>query len=176
MTKTANDKPKVGVSQCLLGDAVRYDGKSKPDDIVINELSQCFNLIPICPEVEAGFGIPRPAIQLTESSQKPNVLGRDDPSLDVSLQLHDYCRDKMAHLTELSGFIFKSGSPSCGLNSTPVYIDQIPIDLYSRGIFARAVVQTYPQLPVIEEIDFMPRENLDHFIAQVQQHHALQLS
>jgi len=162
-------KPKVGVSQCLLGDAVRYDGQSKPDATVIDELSQYFDLVPVCPEVEAGFGVPRPAVRLTENIKKPNVTGRDDPSIDVTAQLLDYCQNKIARLDGLCGFIFKSGSPSCGLNSTPVYIGDIPIELHSRGLFARAVTQAYPHLPVIEEIDFTPRKNLDIFIEQVTQ-------
>jgi len=147
-------KPKVGVSQCLLGDAVRYDGKSKPNSIVIEQRSLHFDYAAICPEVEAGFGVPRPAIQLTEDLSLPNVTGRDDPSLDVTLALHDYCKQKVSQLDSLSGFIFKSESPSCGLNSTPVYIGDMPISLNSRGICSRAVVKSLPTLPVGDTIDF----------------------
>ena len=160
-------KPKVGVSQCLLGDAVRYDGASKPNDTIINELSKLFELVPICPEVEAGLGVPRPAVQLTEDPSSPNVTGRDDPSLDITLQMHDYCKQKMGQLEGLSGFIFKSRSPSCGLNSTPVYIGNQPISLTSRGVFARAVTNNFPDLPVIEDEEFIPREYLDAFIEKV---------
>ena len=166
------NKPRVGVSQCLLGDAVRYDGLSKPDLTVIEELSQTFELVPVCPEVEAGMGIPRPAVQLTEDPKDPNVTGRDDDSLDVTLILQDYSEQKMPDLNDLSGFIFKSRSPSCGLNSTPVYIDNQAISLSSRGIFARALTRTFPELPVIEEIDFIPRKNLDDFIEQVKHRHS----
>jgi len=165
-------KPKVGISRCLQGDAVRYDGQSKPEPILVNELSQIFEIIAVCPEVEAGMGVPRPAIQLTESLSNPNVIGRDDPTLDVTLQLHDYCKIKIPQLKDLSGFIFKSESPSCGLNSTPVYVGDIPISLSSRGIFARAVAQNYPDLPLIEEIDFTPRQNLDDFIEKVHRYQA----
>lgn len=164
-------KPKVGVSQCLLGDAVRYDGASKPNDTIINELSKLFELVPICPEVEAGLGVPRPAVQLTEDPSSPNVTGRDDPSLDITLQMHDYCKQKMVQLEGLSGFIFKSRSPSCGLNSTPVYIDNQPISLTSRGVFARAVTNSYPDLPVIEDEEFLQREYLDAFIEEVNKKH-----
>ena len=168
---TKDSKPKVGVSQCLLGDAVRYDGASKPNDTIINELAEIFELIPICPEVEAGFGVPRPAVQLTEAPSNPNLTGRDDPSLDITLQMHDYCKLKMGQLNALSGFIFKSRSPSCGLNSTPVYIDNQPISLTSRGVFARAVTLTYPDLPVIEDEEFIPRDYLDAFIEEVNKNH-----
>ena len=167
-------KPKVGVSQCLLGDAVRYDGASKPNDTIIHELAKRFELIPICPEVEAGLGIPRPAVQLTEDPSNPNVTGRDDPSLDITLQMHDYCKQKMGAINNLSGFIFKSRSPSCGLNSTPVYIGNQPISLTSRGVFARAVTRSFPDLPVIEETEFIPREDLDTFIDEVNKKHLSQ--
>lgn len=160
-------KPKVGVSACLLGDAVRYDGASKPDATVIDKLSQIFELVAVCPEVEAGFGVPRPPVQLTEDLTEPNVTGRDDPSLDVTIVLHDYCQQKMSQLDNLSGFIFKSGSPSCGLNSTPVYIDNQAVTLNSRGIFARHLTRAYPKLAVIEEIDFSEQHYLEDFIAQV---------
>lgn len=166
-----NIKPKVGVSQCLLGDAVRYDGTSKPNDTIINELAQLFELIPVCPEVEAGLGVPRPAVQLTEDPSSPNITGRDDPSIDITLQMHDYCKQKMAELGELSGFIFKSHSPSCGLDSTPVYIGSEPISLTSRGAFARAVTLSFPELPVIEDIDFTPREYLLAFVEAVNRKH-----
>ena len=100
----SNKKPKVGVSACLLGDAVRYDGASKPNATVIDKLSQLFELIAVCPEVEAGFGVPRPAVQLTEDPTEPNVTGRDDPSLDVTLALQDYCRQKMPQLKDFIRF------------------------------------------------------------------------
>lgn len=166
-----NNKPKVGVSACLLGDAVRYDGASKPNATVINKLSQIFELIAVCPEVEAGFGVPRPAVQLTEDPTLPNVTGRDDPSLDVTLALQDYCRQKIPQLKELSGFIFKSASPSCGLNSTPVYIDNVAITLNSRGLFARSVTRGYPQMAVIEDLDFTEQNYLTEFIEQVGKNH-----
>lgn len=169
---TNRHKPKVGVSQCLLGDAVRYDGQSKPDDIITDELNLIFDLIPVCPEVEAGLGVPRPAVELTENLSSPNVTGRDNPSLDITLIMHDYCRQKMLTLKNLSGFIFKSRSPSCGLNSTPIYIDKQAITLNSRGVFARELTRVYPELPVIEETDFSPRENLDAFIEDVIKAHS----
>ena len=170
-TITNNNKPKVGVSQCLLGHAVRYDGASKPNDTIINELDKIFDLVPICPEVEAGLGIPRPAVQLTEDLSNPNVTGRDDPSLDITLQMHDYCKQKTNQLSGLAGFIFKSRSPSCGLNSTPVFIDNLEISLTSRGMFARAITRTFPELPVIEETEFVPRDALENFIEEVMESH-----
>ena len=144
-------KPKVGVSRCLLGDAVRYDGRSKPDIIVIEELSEIFELVAVCPEVEAGLPVPRPPVQLSGSIDKPRITGRNDPQLDITDMMQAYCQRRTAQLDDLAGFIFKSRSPSCGLNSTPVFIDGRRTSDTGRGVFARTLCQALPQLAVIEE-------------------------
>jgi uncharacterized protein YbbK (DUF523 family) len=159
-------KPLVGVSQCLLGDAVRYDGQSKANLVVLKHLSQVFELIPICPEVEAGFGIPRPPVQLTNDIENPRLTGRDDISIDITDMMNNYCQTKPKELKQLDGFIFKSRSPSCGLNSTPVFINNQCATENSRGIFARAMVDRFPNLPIIEDSTFT-KKSINHFIKQV---------
>lgn len=144
-------KPKVGVSQCLLGATVRYDGGSKPNKVVIDQLSKLFDLIAVCPEVEAGLPVPRPAVQLTGDIIHPRLTGRDSPDVDVTDLMVSYCQQKPGTLNELCGFIFKSRSPSCGLNSTPVFVENKIIDENNRGIFARALCEQLPSLPVIED-------------------------
>ena len=160
-------KPKVGVSQCLLGDAVRYDGQSKPCAIVLDKLSDQFELFPVCPEVEAGLSIPRPPVQLNDSIERPRLIGRDNPDIDITKLMQSYCLNKVSRLNQLSGFIFKSRSPSCGLNSTPVFVDGKCITEKSSGIFARAVHETYPNLPVIEETQLESDEVLKSFLLAV---------
>lgn len=148
------EKPFVGVSQCLLGDAVRYDGQSKSNAIVIEKFSALFTLVPVCPEVEAGLSIPRPPVQLTVSIKNPKLTGRDDPTIDITDIMQQYCKTKSLKLNHLSGFIFKSRSPSCGLHSTPVFIKNKIATKNSQGIFARTVTTHTPALPVIEESNF----------------------
>jgi uncharacterized protein YbbK (DUF523 family) len=160
-------KPLVGVSQCLLGDAVRYDGDSKANQIVLEDLSQLFKFLPVCPEVEAGLSIPRPAVQLTGSISNPKITGRDDPALDVTAIMQTYCDSKPAELNLLHGFIFKSRSPSCGLHSTPVYIDGEMVTETGRGIFARKLCELYPDLAVIEDTELQDKKLLDRFIRAV---------
>ena len=167
-----NDKPLVGVSQCLLGDAVRYDGQSKANQIVLEQLSQLFELIPVCPEVEAGLSIPRQPVQLTGSIKNPKLTGRDDHSIDITNIMQQYCNTKPAELKFLSGFIFKNRSPSCGLNSTPVYIDGQCVTETGRGIFAKYLCKTYPTLAVIEETELEAENQLSSFIQSVLKHHA----
>ena len=160
-------KPLVGVSQCLLGDAVRYDGRSKANTIVLKKLSEIFTLVPVCPEVEAGLSIPRPPVQLTGSIENPKLIGRNDPAIDITDLMQQYCNTKPAELKHLSGFIFKSRSPSCGLNSTPVFINGQCVTETSRGIFARSLCETYPDLAAIEDSKLEDQYMLDRFIRSV---------
>lgn len=157
----------VGVSQCLLGAAVRYDGRSKANGIVLNQLNSLFELVAICPEVEAGLAIPRPPVQLTGSIDKPKLIGRDDPSIDVTRIMQQYCNTKPATLNNLNGFIFKSRSPSCGLNSTPVFIDGSCVSETSRGFFAGALCNHFPGLAVIEDSALEDPQQLQHFIQAI---------
>ncbi len=166
-------RAKVGVSRCLLGDAVRYDGRSKANLIVIEQLDALFELVPLCPEVEAGLTTPRPPVQLTCSSEAglahPRMTGRDDPSLDVTDLITDYCELKLAQLEQLSGFIFKSRSPSCGLDDTPVLLPEQT--RLGSGVFAQAFTRAYPTIAVIDERKLEDTRLKQDFIRQVQRLH-----
>ena len=162
-----SDNPLVGVSRCLLGDAVRYDGKSKANQIVLQQLSPLFELVPVCPEVEAGLSIPRPPVQLTGSIENPKLIGRYDPSIDITIIMLQYCNTKPAELNQLEGFIFKSHSPSCGLNSTPVFKNGECITETGRGIFAKKLCEAYPDLAVIEDNKLTDEKLLNEFIRSI---------
>ena len=165
-----HEKPLVGVSRCLLGDAVRYDGDSKANTIVIEQLGKLFELLPVCPEVEAGLSVPRPPVQLSGSIDHPLMTGRNDPGLDVTELMQRYCSSRPAELNRLCGFVFKSRSPSCGLYSTPVFIDGNCVSESGRGMFARAMTSTYPELPVIEERELEAANKYEQFIDDVFQY------
>jgi uncharacterized protein YbbK (DUF523 family) len=163
-------KPLVGISQCLLGDAVRYDGKSKPNTIVLEKLNRLFDFVPMCPEVEAGLNIPRPPVQLTGSLSSPRLTGRDDASIDITELMLAYCEQKIPTLKNLDGFIFKSRSPSCGLRSTPVFIDNREVTNKGQGVFANNVCRVYINLPVIEDNDLDDEVCYQEFLTAVQAH------
>ena len=165
-----HEKPLVGVSRCLLGDAVRYDGESEASLIVIEQLGDLFELVPVCPEVEAGLAVPRPPVQLTGSIDHPRMTGRNDPDLDVTELMLAYCNSRPAELNQLCGFVFKSRSPSCGLYSTPVFINGECIIETSRGVFARAMTAMYQELPVIEECELEIPDKYEQFIDNVFQY------
>lgn len=162
-----HEKPLVGVSRCLLGHAVRYDGDSKANSIVIEQLGELFELVPVCPEVEAGLSIPRPPVQLTGSIHNPRMTGRDDPELDITGIMQSYCDRRPDELKMLNGFVFKSRSPSCGLNSTPVFIDGHCVTEASRGLFARAMTSAFPGLPAIDETELESADRRREFIDSI---------
>lgn len=153
MSATRRHKPIVGLSACLTGQNVRYDAGHKQQPMLLSLLAPHVQLRPFCPEVEAGLGVPRPAVQLIASSKgQVRARGVDDPSLDVSDALAStamaYCREQ---LPPLSGFVFKSRSPSCGLGSTPLRDSHGEVVRYSSGLFAEQVKESAPWLPCVEE-------------------------
>jgi uncharacterized protein YbgA (DUF1722 family)/uncharacterized protein YbbK (DUF523 family) len=155
--------PKVGVSACLLGHQVRYDGGHKRDAFVVEALSQHMALIPICPETAIGLGIPRPTIRLMGDIERPRLVGTADAGFDVTRQMEDYAERQVAELGDLCGYILKKDSPSCGMERVKVFNDQgTHAERKGSGVFARILMQRLPLLPVEEEgrlNDAVLREN-----------------
>jgi len=172
MPDHAPAKPVIGVSRCLLGDTVRYDGSAKANTFITEKLAALFELYALCPEVEAGLPVPRPPVQLCNSIEQPRMIGRDDPSIDVTERLLSYSQRIQNKLTGLSGYVFKSRSPSCGLHSTPVFINKKAVTETSRGLFARALCDHYPQLPVIEETELDNPDKYQDFLRAVFRYNA----
>ncbi len=156
----------IGISSCLLGDKVRFDGNHKHDAYITGTLSQVFDFVPLCPEVAIGMGVPRPPIRLTGDSQAPRAVGVKDPALDVTAALTAYGRRMALELEGISAYIFKGKSPSCGMQRVKVYGGGAP-STQGVGIYAREIMARQPLLPVEEEGrlgDPLLREN---FIARV---------
>jgi len=160
-------KPTIAVSSCILGNRVRYDGELKHFPDICSRLEQHFELIAVCPEVEIGLGVPRPPLQLTGMADHPGMTGRDDPTIDVSPEMYAYCREKPSTLKHIAGFVFKSRSPSCGLRGIPLLNQGKIIKHNLRGLFAQAMVEACPELPVIEETELVSSQQQEHFIQQV---------
>ncbi len=142
---------RVGVSSCLLGQEVRYDGGHKRDPYVAGTLSRCFELVPVCPEVAVGLGTPREPIRLVRMGEQVRVRGVRTPGLDVTERLRR-CGETMAgRLPELSGYIFKGGSPSCGMEGVQIGSEGgLPVGT-GRGAYAEAFMAANPLLPCEEE-------------------------
>ena len=141
----------VGISSCLLGEAVRFDGGHKLDNYITGTLAEYFDFIPVCPEVAIGLPIPRPPIRLVRHDDGIHVVGVKDPSLDVTDKLHAYGKKMSKSMHGISGYILKRASPSCGMERVKVYApDGRSIDK-ARGVFAEEFMRQQPLLPVEEE-------------------------
>ncbi len=142
---------RLGVSSCLLGNRVRYDGSHKCDPLIVETLGELFDFVPICPEVAIGMGVPRPPIRLQGQPAQLRAVGVDDPELDVTMALRDYTKQIAPELQNISGYIFKSRSPSCGIGDVQVYDNSGEPSSLGVGIFAQALTSYWPLLPVTDE-------------------------
>jgi len=152
MTAACDTPISVGVSSCLLGEHVRYDGGHKHDRYITDTLGRFFCFLPICPEVGCGMPIPREAMRLEGDPDNPRLMTRQS-RIDKTDQMLAFCADKLRELegADLCGFIFKKGSPSSGLLRVKVYGPEgIPAKSGS-GLFAAAVARHFPLLPMEEE-------------------------
>lgn len=163
-----NASIKVGISSCLLGQEVRYDGGHKLSALCVQELGRLFEFVPTCPEAGAGLGVPRPAVQLRGESEAPRAIGVNDAKLDVTDRLQAYSERRVPELAELCGYIFIRNSPSCGLVHVKLYDDAGNLrDETSRGIFAATFARAYPLLPMVEEGDLHDPVLRENFITRV---------
>jgi len=145
-------KPRLGISACLLGLPVRFDGGHKQNNFIQASLASHIELVSICPEVEAGFAIPRPTMQLRLRGEDIRLVMSKGEHEDVTGIMNDYASKKMNDLSQLDGFIFKKNSPSCGVFRVPVVINTHGYrEKTGRGLFAQAFMQRYPLVPVEEE-------------------------
>ncbi len=161
-------RPLIGVSSCLLGRPVRYDGGHKRDPFICDILGCYFDLVAVCPEADAGLGIPRPPVNLVGNPERPRALGRDDPGLDVTQRLESYARQLVPRLNTLSGFICKARSPSCALGSVPIYDPEGHRPLWAGdGIFIHILQAYYPELPLADESDIADPERCERFLREV---------
>ena len=147
----ASTRIPVGISSCLLGEEVRYDGGHKLDRYVTGVLGRWFEYVAFCPEALAGLGIPRPPIRLAGDPGAPRAVRVSDASVDLTEALETTARRVVPELTGLRGYIFKRASPSCGMVRVKVYQAPGHPPRMGRGLFARAVMEAYPLLPCEEE-------------------------
>ena len=162
------DRPiKVGVSSCLLGDKVRYDGGHKHDRYITDVLGRFFTYVPVCPEVGCGMPVPREAMRLEGDSAHPRLV-TNRTRIDKTAQMLAYCRSMVRELEQedLCGFIFKKDSPSSGLFRVRIYNSGMPARSGS-GLFAAAVARHFPLLPLEEEGRLNDAATRENFIERV---------
>ncbi|MGH1460945.1 MAG: YbgA family protein [Neptuniibacter sp.] len=157
----------VGISSCLLGHEVRYDGGHKRSKYCLNILSDCFEFVPFCPEVSIGLTVPREPIRLVGRSDSPRVVGVKNPELDVTDKLTAYADSVSESHKELSGYILMKGSPSCGMERVKVYHENGMPNEAGSGVYAAQIMRNNPALPVEEEARLNDPVLRENFITRV---------
>jgi uncharacterized protein YbgA (DUF1722 family)/uncharacterized protein YbbK (DUF523 family) len=149
---TATNPVRIGISRCLLGDGVRYDGGHKRDAFLADVLSPFVEWVPVCPEVEAGLGTPREAMRLVGHDEGPRLItikhGTDHTQMMTRFSER---RVRELDALDLSGYVFKKGSPSCGIERVRLYNEHGMPTRNGVGLFAQAFMERFPLIPVEEE-------------------------
>ncbi len=161
-------KIKIGISSCLLGQKVRYDGGHKWEQFLTDTLGQYVDFVPVCPEAECGLGVPREAMRLVGDPAAPRLL-TVHTHLDHTERMLNWTHNRLEELARenLSGFIFKSGSPSSGMVRVKVYdANGVPVKR-GAGLFAAGFMARFPYLPVEDEGRLHDPRIRENFIERV---------
>jgi uncharacterized protein YbgA (DUF1722 family)/uncharacterized protein YbbK (DUF523 family) len=142
---------RIGVSTCLLGEHVRFDGGHKRDPFLVETFGRYVEWVPVCPEVEAGLGVPRESMRLRRIEDEVRLV-TTKTGIDHTDALRRYAARRVAGLSahDLCGYVLKKDSPSCGMERVKIYGRSGPV-ASGRGLFAEALLQAFPHLPVEEE-------------------------
>ena len=162
------DKIRLGISTCLLGENVRYDGGHKRDRFIIETLGQFVEFVPVCPEVECGLPVPRESMHLAGDPQSPRLVTTRS-KIDHTERMVHWARKRVGELEKenLCGFVFKSNSPSSGMERVKIYNEHGIAQKTGVGMFARAFMEHFPLIPVEEDgrlHDIRLRENFIELI------------
>jgi len=146
------ERIRLGVSTCLLGEQVRFDGGHKRDRFVTDVLGRYVDFVPVCPEHELGLGVPRESMHLEGDPAAPRLV-TTRTHRDLTEPMQAWCRRRVRELEgeELCGYIFKANSPSSGMERVKVYKPKGPATRKGVGLFARAFMDHFPLIPVEEE-------------------------
>ncbi len=171
MAAFAKENIQIGISSCLLGEEVRYDGGHKNSRYCTKELSQLFRFIPICPEMAIGLGTPRKTIRLVKDGDEIKVQASDG-SFDVTAPLVEFSEQKVKQLSSLGGYIFCAKSPTCGMERVLEYkVGTNNATKSGVGVFAKALMERYPLLPVEEEGRLHDPNLKENFFTRVYAYH-----
>ena len=149
MTETT-PRLRLGVSSCLVGEKVRFDGGHKQNRYILDTLGQYFRYRPFCPEVAIGLGVPRETIRLSMFDGRIEAIGNKNPDLNVTGALSRCADEQRSWHRDIFGYIVKKDSPSCGMERVRVYRGDQP-QRDGTGLYTQALMQNFPSLPVEEE-------------------------
>ncbi|RKF15706.1 DUF1722 domain-containing protein [Alginatibacterium sediminis] len=167
-----SEKIQVGISACLVGDKVRFDGGHKQSRYCLDVLSEYFEYVRSCPEMAIGMGTPRKTIRLLKGPERIEVVASDG-SFEVTDKLLNYSDERVEQLEHLDGYIVCAKSPSCGMERVSVFDPEK--NMGSRdgvGVFTRKLMDRYPYLPVEEDGRLNDPHLRENFITRVYAHQA----
>jgi uncharacterized protein YbgA (DUF1722 family)/uncharacterized protein YbbK (DUF523 family) len=162
------DKIRIGVSKCLLGEPVRYDGQHKHDHFITDTLGRYFDYVGVCPEVECGLGVPRESMRLIGDPANPRLM-TTRTKIDHTERMQNWVSRRVVELEkeDLGGFIFKARSPSSGMESVKVYNDNGGVSGKAPGLFGKAFMAHFQNLPCEEEGRLNDLDLRENFIERV---------
>lgn len=168
MVPSPVERPRIGISACLLGDEVRFDGGHKRDPFLTDVLGPHVEWVRVCPEVEVGMGTPRETLRLVRATDGGVRMLTTRTNIDYTDSMRDWARSRLHALASenLSGYVLKKDSPSCGMERVKVYGGPVP-ERTGRGLFADALLSRFPNLPVEEEGRLSDPRLRENFIERV---------
>jgi FdhD protein len=173
-----NERIRVGISACLLGQAVRFDGGHKKDETLTEMLGPHVEFVPVCPEVEMGLGIPREPMRLVRLGSGLRMVTVES-AVDHTEPLRRWAAGRLDQLARegLAGYILKADSPSCGLSQVKTFAsDGAPLEPNGRGLFAEMLTERFPCLPVTDERRLADPTVREGFVRQVLDYHERSLA
>ena len=158
---------RIGVSTCLLGEHVRFDGGHKGDPFLVETFGRYVEWVAVCPEVEAGLGVPRESMHLRRIEDEVRLI-TTKTGIDHTDTLRRYAARRVTALTahQLCGYVLKKNSPSCGMERVKIYGRSGPV-ASGRGLFAEALLHSFPHLPVEEEGRLSDPRLRENFVERV---------
>jgi len=164
---TAKKSIRIGISSCLMGNNVRYDGGHKLDHYLRDTLGQLIEWVPICPEAECGLSIPREPMGLVGDPDSPRLVTRDT-GIDHTDRMLRWAQKRLAALEAecLCGFVFKARSPSCGVHDAKLSAQSGKPVGNRAGLFAESVMARFPRMPVQDEEGLHDPTAQEKFIRQ----------
>ena len=165
-------KIKIGISACLIGQKVRFNGGHSQSKLCLNKLGQYFQWQAFCPEVAAGFSTPRPTMRLIGNPKAPKLINPKQPDTDLSQQLQLGYTSHLDWMEDLHGYVLMKNSPSCGLERVKVYqANGHPHQIRTKGLFTKALIARFPLLPIEEEGRLHDPHLLENFVMRIYVHH-----
>lgn len=163
---------RIGISSCLLGNEVRYDGGHKRDAFLVETFGRFVEWVPVCPEVEMGLGVPRETLRLEQHGDDVRLI-MPKTGEDYTTRIRSFAQQRLADLAKLrlSGYILKKDSPSCGMERVRVYDGPGAPHRGGRGLFAEALMQRFPHLPLEEEGRLNDPSLRENFVSRVFAYH-----